>query len=45
MLNMVLPKCRKLGSDEVLVTCNCENEGSKRIILKKWRYNSRGEQE
>ena len=34
MLKMVLPKCRELGIDKVLITCNCGNEGSKRTILK-----------
>ena len=34
MLKMVLPKCRELGLDRVLITCIRGNEGSKRTILK-----------
>lgn len=34
MLKMVLPKCKKLGIDNVLITCICGNEGSKRTIMK-----------
>ena len=34
MLKMALPKCKELGIDKVLITCNCDNEGSKRTILK-----------
>ncbi len=34
MLKMALSKCRELGIDRVLVTCNDDNEGSRRIILK-----------
>ncbi len=34
MLKMVLPKCRELGLDKVLITCDYGNEGSKRTILK-----------
>ena len=33
MLKMVLPKCRELGMDRVLITCIKGNEGSKRAIL------------
>lgn len=34
MLAAVLPKCRKLGLNRVLVTCDEDNEGSRRTILK-----------
>ena len=34
MLSLVLPKCRELGIDRVLITCIQGNEGSKRTILK-----------
>ena len=34
MLKMVLPKCRELGLDRVLITCISGNEGSKKTILK-----------
>ena len=34
MLRMVLPKCRELGIEKVLITCIKGNEGSKRTILK-----------
>ena len=34
MLKKVLPKCRELGIDKVLITCISGNEGSKRTILK-----------
>ena len=34
MLKMALSKCRALGIDKVLVTCNSDNEGSRRLILK-----------
>ncbi len=34
MLKMVLPKCKELGIDNVLITCISGNEGSKRTILK-----------
>ena len=34
MLKMVLPKCRELGLDRVLITCIRGNEGSRRTILK-----------
>ena len=41
MLNMVLPKCRELGLDKVLITCISGNEGSRRTILKNGgRYES-----
>ena len=33
MLKLVLPECRKLGIDHVLVCCVRGNEGSKRTIL------------
>ena len=33
MLKTVLPKCRKLGIDQVLITCIRGNEGSRRTIL------------
>ena len=33
MLKATLPVCKKLGIDEVLITCNRGNEGSKRTIL------------
>ncbi len=34
MLKMVLPKCRELGINKVLITCIHGNEGSRRTILK-----------
>ena len=34
MLSMALPKCRELGLDRVLITCDSGNEGSRRTILK-----------
>ena len=34
MLKMVLPKCRELGLDRVLITCISGNEGSRKTILK-----------
>ena len=34
MLKMGLSKCKALGIDRVLVTCNNDNEGSRRLILK-----------
>ena len=34
MLKMTLPKCRELGLDRVLITCDSGNEGSRRTILK-----------
>ena len=34
MLKMVLPKCRALGIDKVLLTCIRGNEGSRKTILK-----------
>ena len=34
MLALVLPKCRELGIERVLVTCIRGNEGSRRTILK-----------
>ena len=34
MLKTVLPKCRDLGIDKVLLTCIRGNEGSRRTILK-----------
>lgn len=33
MLREVLPECRRLGIDRVLVCCLAENEGSRRTIL------------
>ena len=33
MLRDVLPECRKLGLDRVLVTCDHDNEGSRKTIL------------
>ncbi len=33
MLKTVLPKCRELGLEKVLITCNKGNEGSRRTIL------------
>ena len=33
MLKAVLPVCRELGIDKVLITCIKGNEGSKRTIL------------
>ena len=33
MLKMVLPKCKKLGIEKVLISCITGNEGSKRTIL------------
>lgn len=34
MLGLVLPECRKLGLDRVLVCCEKGNEGSRKTILK-----------
>lgn len=34
MLGLVLPECRKLGLDHVLISCVQGNEGSRRTILK-----------
>ena len=34
MLKTVLPKCRELGIDHVLITCIAGNEGSRKTILK-----------
>ena len=34
MLRQALPLCRKLGLERVLVTCNADNEGSRRTIIK-----------
>jgi len=34
MLRDVLPYCREIGLDRVLVTCNAANEGSRRTIIK-----------
>ena len=34
MLSMVLPKCKELGIEKVLITCIRGNEGSRRTILK-----------
>ena len=33
ILRMALSKCRGLGIDKVLITCNSDNEGSRRVIL------------
>ena len=33
MLRLVLPKCRELGINRVLISCVTGNEGSKRTIL------------
>ncbi|MBR0385766.1 MAG: GNAT family N-acetyltransferase, partial [Erysipelotrichaceae bacterium] len=33
MLKMVLPQCRDLGLDRVVITCLKENEGSRRTML------------
>ena len=33
MLRQVLPFCRKIGLDRVLISCLVENEGSRRTIL------------
>ncbi len=33
MLRQVLPECRKLGIDRVLISCVQDNEGSRRTIL------------
>ena len=33
MLAAALPYCRQLGLERVMVTCNVENEGSRRTIL------------
>lgn len=33
MLALCLEKCRESGLDKVLITCNTENEGSRRTIL------------
>ena len=34
MLRDALPCCRALGLTDVLITCNADNEGSRRTILK-----------
>ncbi|MBQ4264468.1 MAG: GNAT family N-acetyltransferase [Clostridia bacterium] len=34
MLGAVLPRCRELGLARVLVTCDADNEGSRRTIIK-----------
>ena len=34
MLSLVLPKCKELGIEKVLITCIRGNEGSRRTILK-----------
>ncbi len=34
MLALVLPRCKKLGLDSVLITCDSDNEGSRRTIVK-----------
>ena len=34
MLCKALPLCRELGLERVLVTCNADNEGSRRTIVK-----------
>ena len=34
MLHDVLPYCRKIGLERVLITCNADNEGSRKTILK-----------
>ena len=34
MLRLALDKCRELGLDRVLITCDRDNEGSRRTILK-----------
>ena len=33
MLRLVLPECKKLGLDKVLVCCLQDNEGSRKVIL------------
>lgn len=33
MLRAALPHCRELGLKDVLITCNTDNEGSRRTIL------------
>ena len=33
MLRAVLPECRRIGLDRILITCNDTNEGSRRTIL------------
>ena len=34
MLKEVLPYCRAIGLDRVLITCDADNEGSRKTILK-----------
>ena len=34
MLKLTLPKCKLLGIENVLITCNSDNEGSRKTILK-----------
>lgn len=34
MLRLLLPKCKAAGNDRVLLTCDKENEASRRVILK-----------
>ena len=33
MLSLALPYCRELGLDKVMISCNVDNEGSRRTIL------------
>lgn len=33
MLKSVLPKCKELGLNRIMITCNQDNEGSRRTIL------------
>ena len=32
MLKMILPTCRELGLEKILITCLQENEASRRVI-------------
>ena len=33
MLRLALPYCKRIGLDRVLITCDANNEGSRRTIL------------
>ncbi|MCR5074436.1 MAG: GNAT family N-acetyltransferase, partial [Ruminococcus sp.] len=34
MLELILPECRALGLERILITCDRGNEGSRRTILR-----------
>ncbi len=33
MLSLLLPHCRELGLEKVMISCEVDNEGSRRTIL------------